>query len=167
MLDIKGRASMTRIIALVASCAIWTGCGDDSGDGGTDGGTITDASNNGGDTGTGNDSGNGNASCDDPDFYTNYVMQWCVGCHSTALSSAGLNLEANGLAGRVVNQPAQGFDGCEPTGKILVDPNNIDNSYILEKLRANPACGDRMPPSPFTPVTDAQYACFRAWLGSL
>jgi hypothetical protein len=100
------------------------------------------------------------------------------GCHTGAsvLTSAGLDLTTVEKVREMVNKPAsygdigcnvppETFRECAPTelpagcvpGKLLIDPVNFDDSWVLRKLtamtKAELSCGDLMPLAPGNSVS--------------
>jgi len=55
-------------------------------------------------------------------------------------------------------------EGCE--SRLLIDPSDVDRSYVLEKIESSsPECGQAMPLT--GRLTDAEKACIRAWATAL
>lgn len=96
------------------------------------------------------------------DIETEVLAVQCTGvvCHSAANPAAELDLESPNLAARVVGVASSTCDG-----HVLVDPDDVDASFLLNKLTAQPACGDRMPLGGALP--DDVQACIRAWAEGL
>lgn len=83
-----------------------------------------------------------------------------AGCHNRAEHQGNLDLVSPGIAERVVGQAST----C--AGKLLVDPANRAQSYILEKLGASPTCGRQMPMGT-DPFSADELACVRLWINTL
>jgi hypothetical protein len=69
-------------------------------------------------------------------------------CHDSTTPAGGLDLASAGVEGRLVGKPplCEECTAGECTGKLLIDPKNPEQSYLLEKVHdLSPACGDRMP----------------------
>jgi hypothetical protein len=86
----------------------------------------------------------------------------CTTCHgSGAGASAGLNLTASGLTGRLNGVAST---GC--SGKVLVSPGNAAASYLLDKLQGDATCGMQMPLN--KPALDAtSINCVADWIDAL
>ncbi len=105
------------------------------------------------------DGGQGEAStpaC--PDVPTVIFQASCAveGCHSAADQLGKLDLETTPLGPRLVGQPATGGPG------LLIDPDNVDDSVLLTKLRKPPPFGSQMPLG--SALTEEQIQCVRAWI---
>jgi hypothetical protein len=80
-----------------------------------------------------------------------------TGCHGGVGPQQGLDLEAPGVAARVVGIPAK-----ECTG-ILADPANPTGSILYTKLLSGGACGAQMPLArPVLP--QAEIDCIKTWI---
>ena len=64
----------------------------------------------------------------------------CTGCHSGSSPSQGLNLSEGAAYGNTVNVPS-----TEVPSLNLVEPNDADNSYLMQKLEGTAQSGQRMP----------------------
>ena len=71
------------------------------------------------------------------DIYPLFQQYGCTGgyCHG---NSGGLSLQGTGSVKNLVNKSAR-------TGKTLVTPGDLKNSYLYVKLQPNPPKGSRMP----------------------
>ncbi|MAQ18139.1 MAG: hypothetical protein CMN30_25500 [Sandaracinus sp.] len=80
-------------------------------------------------------------------------------CHEGSDPKAGLDLVAPGVFERLENVPAT---QCE--GRVRVDPDNPNASFLVEKLRGTQpvGCGERMPFVSF--LTGAEIACVQRWV---
>lgn len=82
------------------------------------------------------------------------------GCHGAADPAVGLDLLSDGLAERLIEQPANSCDA------LLVAPGNPARSFLYEKLTAaNPTCGDSMPLG--QSLSNPELACVREWIRGL
>jgi hypothetical protein len=91
------------------------------------------------------------------------------GCHDSSGSSAGLNLTADGLPGRLLGQSPKANMGlvvssCAGMGKVYLNPgSNPATGLLIDKLTPTfGGCGMRMP-SGGSPLTDSQMECVRSW----
>jgi hypothetical protein len=91
------------------------------------------------------------------------------GCHDSSGSSAGLNLTADGLPGRLLGQSPRANAGlvtssCAGMGKVYLNPgSNPATGLLIDKLTPSfGGCGMRMP-SGGSPLTDSQMDCVRSW----
>jgi len=90
-------------------------------------------------------------------------------CHGQPDPAEGLDLEAPGVAARLV-----GVEGAH-CGVPLVVPGDPDGSLLIDKLENYiPGCGIRMPPPDFIPprprhefLGPNHIACLRSWIESL
>lgn len=88
----------------------------------------------------------------------------CALCHTkTTLYPTSLDLVSEGLAARVVDRPAS----TDPMtgkcmGRVLVPRSDPLSGLFVEKVRAHPACGDRMPQN-LPPLTPGEIACVELW----
>ena len=64
----------------------------------------------------------------------------CTGCHSGSSPSQGLNLSEGAAHGNTVNVPS-----TEVPSLNLVEPNDADNSYLMQKLEGTAQSGQQMP----------------------
>ncbi|MCH2337357.1 MAG: hypothetical protein MK316_08860 [Pseudomonadales bacterium] len=64
----------------------------------------------------------------------------CTGCHSGSSPSQGLNLSEGAAYGNTVNVPS-----TEIPSLNLVEPNDADNSYLMQKLEGTAQSGQQMP----------------------
>ena len=64
----------------------------------------------------------------------------CTGCHSGSSPSQGLNLSEGAAYGNTVNVPS-----TEVPSLNLVEPNDADNSYLMQKLEGTAQSGQQMP----------------------
>jgi hypothetical protein len=88
----------------------------------------------------------------------------CVGCHSGSVPQGGLDLSANGLLGRVVNQHST---QCSTTTKVLVAPGDPDHSFLIETVAdPMPTCAIRMPQIG-GPLSETDIATLRDWITQL
>lgn len=82
-------------------------------------------------------------------------------CHASADPAGELDLESPNPASRLVNVPSS---NALCLGTLRLDPNNVDNSLLMQKLLlSKPGCGDRMPLEPNEPLSDSQIECVRQW----
>lgn len=90
------------------------------------------------------------------------LLKPCNGCHSTASSLGGLDLESDGLVARLSGKKGK---GCEQG--LLIDPDKVENSLLYALLRsAGPdKCSGIMPPGSPGGFDDADAACILKWLG--
>jgi hypothetical protein len=79
------------------------------------------------------------------------------GCHSTVDKMLGLDLQAPGVASRLIGVHAMGGTG------LLIDPTHPAMSVLYTKLTSDPPFGVRMP---FTrpPLDEATIACVLQWI---
>jgi hypothetical protein len=87
-------------------------------------------------------------------------------CHDSRRPEGDLDLEADGVHGRLVNVVAANIDG-EPIDKILVIPGDPDNSFLIQKLEGTQGLdeGKIMPddaPSPVDP--ECRIMMIRQWI---
>ena len=72
-----------------------------------------------------------------------------------------LDLIAPGVEERLLDQPS-----TDCAGKVFVDSENFEASYLLEKLEnQRPSCGSPMPIG--LPLSTEQLDCLRSWVESL
>jgi hypothetical protein len=83
-------------------------------------------------------------------------------CHGACPSPEhGLDLLSPNLADRVVGVPSRVCDGL-----LLVDPDDLDNSFLFGKLIAPPAgCGNRMPLT--GALTTLELSCIQSYIERL
>lgn len=119
-----------------------------------------------GSTGTaGSSSG---AECEVACFKT-VVGSSCKACHGKQLKIVGkLDLETDGVTGRLKNQPAEHLaagDGAQcPTGDKLIDTAAPASSWLLKKVKNEQGnCGTVMPSTP-PPLTADQVKCFEDYV---
>ncbi|MEM1415219.1 MAG: hypothetical protein AAGH15_09975 [Myxococcota bacterium] len=100
--------------------------------------------------------------CLDPNF--DVVAEFrasCGGpnlCHEGDDPAAGLDLVSEGIFERMASRSS---DSCD--GRLVVDPANVDESFLLDKLLGPPpGCGDRMPLVGF--LNDSEVGCVARWL---
>jgi len=96
------------------------------------------------------------------------------GCHSGRVPAADLDLASSRVLDRLLDQPSTHLDidpdgippEC-PTGDLLVDTQNPEESWMLKKLRDEQGeCGDPMPAIP-TGFDDEELSCLESWILSL
>ncbi|HJL17642.1 MAG TPA: hypothetical protein RMH99_18405 [Sandaracinaceae bacterium LLY-WYZ-13_1] len=83
-------------------------------------------------------------------------------CHAGDTAAAGLDLSVDELALHLFDVEAS---GCE--GRMLLDAEAPDESYLLERLGDDPRCdGESVAPMPADgpPLTRAERACVRGWV---
>lgn len=83
-------------------------------------------------------------------------------CHGACPSNDhGLDLLSPNLADRVVGVPSKVCDGL-----LLVDPDDLDNSFLFGKLISPPAgCGNRMPLT--GALTTTELSCVQSYVERL
>lgn len=89
----------------------------------------------------------------------------CFACHGrVTLYPTTLDLESDGLAARVVDQPAEDDpDKGKCAGKILVPRQDPLGSFFVEKVESpTPSCGIAMPQNA-PPLGDDEIACVKRW----
>ncbi len=79
------------------------------------------------------------------------------GCHSGGSPSAGLNLEAANSYAMIV-----GVASSQDSGLQLVNPNNPNQSYLIQKMEGTAASGQVMPPS--GSIEQADIDVIRQWI---
>jgi hypothetical protein len=103
-------------------------------------------------------------------------LSGCHGKDSPAIT--GLDLSLDGLAANehgktLINKPADDVNGlcgaaAMPTpikGKVIIDPNNPENSLMYQKVQTNFAeCGSRMPYTASKPLSAADQQCILDWI---
>lgn len=92
----------------------------------------------------------------------------CKLCHSPAFAASGLDLESPGRAARLKDVVAKhadlpvGQDAC-PRGDKLIDSANVQDSWMLKKIRGEQAsCGAQEPPVGPLPAVDL--ACLTTYI---
>jgi hypothetical protein len=84
-------------------------------------------------------------------------------CHDSSSPQAGLDLSVANLQSVLVGVASADSDCSD---RLLIDPNDVGNSFLLEKLENSvPECGDPMPYGSVLPPADV--ACIRQWVESL
>jgi hypothetical protein len=78
-------------------------------------------------------------------------------CHSTSAKQQSLDLQAPGVASRLVGVPS-----TEGAG-LLIDPSMPSASWLYTKLTTSPPFGVRMPFN-LPPLDDARIACVLQWV---
>lgn len=100
------------------------------------------------------------------------------GCHGKDTPTTDLDLSAEGIAASqsgktFINKPADDVNGlcgaaAMPTpikGKVIVDPNNPENSLLYQKVLTGFAdCGSRMPFTATKPLSAADQQCILDWI---
>lgn len=104
--------------------------------------------------------GGAQSACPPGTTATSILQTQCLACHSTASRQGDLDLEAPGLPGRLYTTNSVQCGDERP----LADSNNPANSYFLNKLSPDPACGVRMPQG--GQLSQAQVACLAEWLAA-
>lgn len=82
------------------------------------------------------------------------------GCHGAYAPNVAPDLASPGIATRLVDVTSQ---GC--TDRVLVDSANPQDSYLLEKLRPDPSCGNQMPLG--GTLSEDDIACVEQWVEGL
>lgn len=82
-----------------------------------------------------------------------------AGCHAGAEPAADLDLDAEGLTGRLRDVAST----CG--GRLLVDSTNVGASYALEKLDDMPECGSTMPL--LGDLRASEHACLTGYLRTI
>jgi len=85
-------------------------------------------------------------------------------CHNSRDKAYLLDLQAPGVAARLVNQPS--LEALGPSGNplLLIDPNNPMQSYILLKVEQKmPPAGAQMP-NLGTMLSPALIGCLQQWV---
>ncbi len=100
--------------------------------------------------------------CNDPSFdVVGEFRASCGGqnvCHEGETPAANLDLVSDGVYDRLVSRPSESCDG-----RVVVDPNDAGQSFLIDKLFGPPeGCGDRMPLVGF--LNDAEVGCVTLWL---
>jgi hypothetical protein len=81
------------------------------------------------------------------------------GCHEAQSPAAGLDLQSEELAARLVGVSAAICDG------VLVIPADPDGSLLYQKITDGQTCGVAMPPD--VPLGELEVACVRGWIDAL
>ncbi|MEC7520395.1 MAG: hypothetical protein VYE22_11045 [Myxococcota bacterium] len=86
-----------------------------------------------------------------------------LGCHTggPTLAAAGLDLTTAGVGGRLLEQTS-----VECDGRPMIHPTDLGQSYLLDKLGEDPACGDPMPQG-LPPLNGTERACLEQYLADL
>lgn len=86
-----------------------------------------------------------------------------LGCHTggPSLAAAGLDLTTEGVAPRLLAHTS-----AECGDRPLIEPGDVAGSYLIEKVRPDPACGGRMP-SGLPPLNPTEQACLEAYVADL
>ncbi len=87
-------------------------------------------------------------------------------CHDAAGSAFGLSLKDSTpeqLAAGMVGVPSM-FPRCED--RALIDPEDLDASFLLEKLTSDPYCGEPMPYGS-EPLSAEERDCVKAFASEL
>lgn len=82
------------------------------------------------------------------------------GCHSGTSAPLGLNLDAAKSYDNLVAQPSLQVSGLQ-----LVEPNNVEASYLVHKLEGTQSGGVQMPLGK-PALTASQLALVRQWIGN-
>lgn len=110
-------------------------------------------------------SGVGSKCPDDYDVEQDLLRGTCgtLGCHTggPSLAAAGLDLSAPGVGGRMLAHTSEACGGVP-----LIDPHDLDGSYLLAKLGDQPPCGDRMPAGQ-AELNAVERACLDEYLEAL
>jgi hypothetical protein len=167
------------------------GSGSGSGGSNNSGGSTGSggSSNSGGSTGSGGSStdctgnndinfivmGTGDSRC--PGTACNACAQ--SGCHipdsgstKSASLSGGLDMTLDsGIGSRLIgvfSGTTANASECTSSGKNYLDAqSNPATGLLIDKIKANPSCGKRMPYPGITVLTSAQITCFQNWAESL
>jgi hypothetical protein len=154
------------VLSFVGACALAlfaANCSSDDGD------TTGTAGTGGAGTGGG---GTGGPACDVPALFT---AKSCAidACHGKTSKAGGLDMETAGWETGLVGKAAGGTTTgpaslCGGMGKVyLVAGSNPATGLFIEKLKANPPCGERMPNLPLMDLTAAEIACVQSWANNL
>lgn len=85
-------------------------------------------------------------------------------CHEGPDQTAPVDLVSPGVAGRLVDVPPMGAEGCTPEDRLLIDPTDVQASYLLEKIDGSPPeCGDPMPIL-LPALSEQEVGCVEAWI---
>lgn len=141
----------------------------------SDASTTTDAG--GLDAGGGGDAGGGDAGGDAgtvtfSSLYTSIFQPTCAGCHTashrTGLSFASEQAAYDSLVGDPAGTGAMGMgSACDntPPVPVRVVAGSADTSLLVDKVEADPACGNRMPPNA-APLSATDIARIRTWINA-
>lgn len=93
------------------------------------------------------------------DIQTQVFNPTCAvsGCHVAPINAGGLNLEAP-VRSKIVNVESM------QTPKPLVDPGNVANSYLVDKIAGMMIFNSQMPPPPADPLPPADVTLVRTWI---
>jgi hypothetical protein len=102
-----------------------------------------------------------------PDVQREILWQRCAldGCHGTDESTGGLEFLTADVHTRLVGVPA---NTC--VGRVLIDPDAPEESFLLERLSEDPRCnGDEIERMPLTGavLSPEELACVREWVEGL
>lgn len=78
------------------------------------------------------------------------------GCHGPVMTQAGLDLVSPGVAQRLLTQKSTCGDGGIPLA-----------TFILEKSKANPSCGEAMPYGVTTGLSPDHFACLQQYIRTI
>jgi hypothetical protein len=98
------------------------------------------------------------------------IASSCKTCHGKMLKIVGkLDLETDGVTGRLKNQPAEHLaagDGAQcPSGDKLIDTTTPGSSWLLKKVKNEQGnCGTPMPPPPTALLAGADLKCFEDYV---
>ena len=142
------------VFLAMGGALVWSAC---SGDGSTLGPDGTPAT-NGADI---DDDGNGNAvTVTLTELKTDIFTQRCGPCHLGASPSGNMSLTNELIWEETVDVPAIGNADF-----MRVDPGDLDNSYIVMKLRGDSRISGRQMPSDGTaPLDDADITRIATWI---
>ncbi len=84
------------------------------------------------------------------------------GCHAGTKAPNGLDLSDEFALSSLVNQPSK-----DNPGVLRVKPGDPVNSYLIMKVRGNPAIDGEQMPLRSKPLSDADIEVLEAWVGSL
>lgn len=134
--------------------------------GGGDSGTTGAAGTGGGGAGT------GGGNCDVPKIFADNSCA-IAGCHSATAPAAGLDMVTAGWEAKLVGKAAGGTTTgtaslCGGMGRVLLTAGSQPaTGLFLDKLKATPPCGEKMPNVPLLELTTAEIACVQAWATNL
>lgn len=90
----------------------------------------------------------------------------CIVCHGrVTLYPTTLDLMSDGVADRMLDRPGE----SDPVkgkcaGRVIVPRADPWTGLLVEKVeKAQPSCGDRMPPPGFPALTGDEIACIKRW----
>lgn len=165
------------------------GSGSGSGGSGSGGNGSGGSNSSGGATGSGGGTGNCTGSSD-----INYIIMGTgdskcpgsacnacaqAGCHvpdsgnvKSASQSGGLDLTLDANIGSrligVFSGTSANASECTADGKNYLDaPSNPPTGLLIDKIKASPACGTRMPYPGISPLSSAQITCVQSWAEGL